>query len=56
MTSTDVSIADKDKFSGGRGKASVSFQIFDTAVKARLVNRIDGLGGLSFLDRAIIAL
>ena len=39
MTSTDVSIADKDKFSGGRGKASVSFQIFDTAVKARLVNR-----------------
>ena len=36
---TDVTVADKDKFCGGRGKGLVPFRTFDAAFRARCVNR-----------------
>ena len=36
---TDVAVADKDKFCGGRGKGLVPFRTFDAAFRARCVNR-----------------
>ena len=36
---TDVTVADKDQFCGGRGKGLVPFRTFDAAFRARCVNR-----------------